>query len=310
MSALPADTLDFGGTVERRLWRRLLASRSIAISLAILLLFGLLALAAPLLSPSTLTEASGPPYEPPSASHPLGLDDAGIDMLTILLYGARSSLVVALTAALVATFVGGAVGIASGYIGGWLDTVLMRVTDYVIVIPYLPLLVTVAAIAGASTMNVIVVIGLISWTNTALVVRAQVTSLAARRFIERSRTLGASHLSIVRRHVVPHVAPLIAASGSLTVATAVFAEAALAFIGLGDPSRASWGQAISNAFERSAISNDAWWAVVPPGLCIGVVVLTCTLAARGLEEAVDPRLESSLLSPRAFRVLRRGERPT
>lgn len=309
MSALP-ETVAVGGTVERRLWRRLLASRSMAISLAILALFGLLALAAPLISPTSLDDASGRPYAPPSAAHPLGLDDAGVDMVTILLHGARATLLVALTAALVATIVGGAVGIAAGYAGGWFDNVLMRVTDYVIVVPYLPLLVTVAAIAGSSTFNVIVVIGLISWTNTALVVRAQVRSLAARRFIERSRTLGASHVSIVRRHVLAHVAPLIAASGSLTVATAVFAEAALAFIGLGDPSRASWGQSISNAFERSAISNDAWWAVVPPGLCIGIVVLTCTLAGRGLEAAVDPRLESSLLGPRAFRVLARGERPS
>src|SRR5262249_37080658 len=153
-----------------------------------------------------------------------------------------------------------------------LEIGLMRTTDYFLALPVIPLMIVVAALWGSSIRNIILIIGFLSWSGTARVVRSQVLTVRKRQYVIRARAVGAGTLRIIATHILPQITPLIIALGALTVGGAIFAEAALAFLGLGDPTVVSWGQMIAIAFERSAITSGAWWAIVPPGLCIGIVV--------------------------------------
>ena len=275
---------------------------SAALGAAILLLVLLGALLAPVLAPYDLHKQVGPVFGHPSWSHPLGLDDGGIDMVTLLMWGARISLVVGFAATFVSMVIGGAVGVAAGYFGGKVDTVLMRITDYFLVIPDVPLMIVVAAIWGPSLFHIIIVIGILLWTSTARVIRAQVKSVRERVYVKRARALGAGHARIVFRHVLPQVAPLLIANTVLTIAVAIFDETALSFLGLGDPSRISLGKVIENAFQRAAISTGAWWAIVPPGALVAVIILSCSLLGGAIEDALNPRLRVAHLSARSFRL--------
>ena len=202
-----------------------------------------------MLAPYDQHEQVGPVFGPPSTEHWLGLDDGGVDMLSLMIWGARVSLIVGFAAALVAMLIGGAVGILAGYFGGRTDIVLMRFTDYVLVIPDIPLMLIVAAVWGRSLTNIILIIGVIYWTSTARLIRAQVKSVRERVYVKRARALGAGHNRLVFRHVLPQVMPLLVANTVLMVAVAIFAETAIAFLGLGDPSLTSWGLLIENAFD-------------------------------------------------------------
>jgi peptide/nickel transport system permease protein len=198
--------------------------------------------------------------------------------------------------------VGGLVGVLAGYFGGWVDTVLMRVTDYFLVLPDLALMIVLAAVFGPSLLNIILVIGLLRWTLTARVVRSQVRSVRERTYVKRARSLGAGDWYILRRHVVPQVGTLLMANTVLTVAIAIFNETSLSFLGLGDPTAVSWGTMLHFAFSSAAISSGAWWFVVPPGIAVILVVLACSLLGQTIEDSLNPRLAVSHLSPRRFRV--------
>jgi peptide/nickel transport system permease protein len=232
----------------------------------------------------------------------LGLDDGGVDMLTLLLWGSRVSLVVGFAATVVAMIVGGGIGLLAGYFGGKTDVVLMRVTDYFLVIPDIPLMIAAAAIWGRSLVNIILIIGLIYWTSTARLIRAQVKSVRERVYVKRARAMGASNTRLMVKHVLPQVTPLLVANTVLMMAFAIFAETAIAFLGLGDPTAISWGRLIENAFEGNAVILGAWWAVVPPGVCVAVVILACTMLGQGIEDALNPRLRVGHLSVRRFRM--------
>jgi peptide/nickel transport system permease protein len=283
-------------------WETIRRRPSAAVGAVILLLVLLAAVLAPWIAPYGLHEQVGPVFGPPSWSHPLGLDDGGIDMVTLLMWGARISLVVGFAATLVSMVIGGTIGVLAGYFGGKTDTILMRITDYFLVIPDVPLMIVVAAIWGPSLFHIVIVIGILLWTGTARVLRAQVKSVRERVYVKRARSLGASHLRIVARHVLPQVAPLLIANTVLTIAVAIFDETALAFLGLGDPSRISLGKVIENAFQRAAISTGAWWAIVPPGALVAVIILACSLIGGALEDALNPRLRVAHLSARSFRL--------
>lgn len=287
---------------RRVVWSVLRTQPQATVGALVLLAFVIVAVFAPAIAPYGERERVGGVFEAPSSEHWLGLDDAGIDMLTLMLHGTRVSLVIGFAAALVAMLIGGTIGLLAGYFGGKIDVALMRLTDYFIVIPDIPLMLVVAAIWGRSLTNIILIIGLIYWTTTARVVRAQVKSLRERVYVKRARALGASHGRVLFRHVLPQVAPLLVAITVLSVAVAIFAETAIAFLGLGDPTLISWGKLIENAFSRSAISVDAWWAVVPPGLAVVAVVLACTMLGRALEDSLNPRLRVGHLSVRHFRL--------
>jgi peptide/nickel transport system permease protein len=284
------------------LWDVIRRQPSATLGAVILGTFIVLAVLAPVLAPYGLHEQVGPVYGHPSWAHPLGLDDGGVDMVTLLMWGARISLVVGFAATLVSIVIGGTVGLLAGYFGGKTDTVLMRITDYFLAIPDVPLMIVVAAIWGPSLFHIIVVIGVLLWTGTARVVRAQVKSIRERVYVKRARSLGAGQLRIMVRHVLPQIAPLLIANTVLTIAVAIFDETALAFLGLGDPSRISLGKVIENAFQRTAISSGAWWAIVPPGAAVALLILACSLLGRAMEDALNPRLRVAHLSAKGFRL--------
>ena len=229
-------------------------------------------------------------------------------MLDLLIAGARVSLLIGFCAAAISAIIGGTVGILSGFFGGRTDTVLMRTTDYFLVIPDVPLIIVIAALFGRSTWNIIVIIGIIYWTFTARLLRAQTKSVRERVYVQRARALGAGNSRLVVRHVLPQVTPLLVANTVLLIAYAIFAETFITFLGLGDPATISWGTLIENAFKDDAIINEAWWAVIPPGICVMLVVLACTIIGQSLEDALNPRLRTGHLSVRRFRVLPRSGR--
>jgi peptide/nickel transport system permease protein len=198
--------------------------------------------------------------------------------------------------------IGGGIGIAAGYFGGWVDTVLMRITDYFLVIPSLPLAIVIAAVWGPSLSHLIVVIALLLWTSTARLIRAEVRSVRERVYVARARALGAGHGRIILRHVLPQIGPLLVANTVLSVASAIFDESALAFLGLGDPTAITWGKIIELAFLRTAVTAGAWWAVVPAGLCVAMVIVACFWIGQAVEDALNPRLAVAHLSPRTFAV--------
>ena len=260
--------------------------------LVVLGIFVLLALTAPLLfSPDELkvTEATGDVLSGPSPGYPLGTDEAGRSVLALLVWGTRVSLLVGISATVISMAIGTLVGISSGHFRGVSGGVLERVTDWFLVIPFLPLAIVLATVLGSSLLNVIVVIGVTSWPGTARLVRAQTLSVEARPYLERARVLGGGHWHQMSRHVLPNVMPLVLANTTLTVAIAILSETTLSFLGLGDPFRVSWGSMLDSAFSAGAISAGAWWYLLPPGLCVVAIVLAFTLVGRALENILDPR---------------------
>jgi peptide/nickel transport system permease protein len=277
-------------------------SRQAKVGLAVLLFFIVVALLAPWIAPYSVHEQTGAVYCPPSSEHLLGCDDGGIDMLSLLIVGGRTSLVVGFAATFVAMVIGGGIGIIAGYRGGWLDGLLMRITDYFLVIPDVPLMIVAAAVFGRSTLNVVLIIGIIYWTSTARLIRAQVKSVRERVYVKRARALGGGHGRLVWKHITPQVAPLLVANTVLTIAIAVFAETYIAFLGLEDPSTISWGKLIQNSLTGGAIFHKAWWAIIPPGLCVTIVILAATMMGQAMEDALNPRLRVGHLSVRRFRL--------
>lgn len=272
------------------------------IGLAIIGAFVIIALVAPLFLNGDPKAKVGPIFEPPSTAHPLGLDGGGADMIRLLIAGTRVSLLVGFCAALVSAIIGGTIGVLSGFFGGKTDIALMRMTDYFLVIPDIPLMIVAAALFGRSLTNIIIIIGIIYWTTTARLIRAQVKSVRERVYVKRSRALGAGNSRLIFKHILPQVTPLLIANTVLLVAYAIFAETFITFLGLGDPSVISWGRLIENAFQDDAILNNAWWAIVPPGLCVTLIVLGATIFGQSLEDGLNPRLRVGHLSVRRFKV--------
>ena len=229
---------------------------------------------------------------PPSSEHWLGTDELGRDVFRATLEGARLSLLIGLVATAISIVVGAIVGIAAGYRLGKVDGILMRFTDFFLVLPTLPLIIVLAALFGQSTLIIILVIGFTSWPATARIVRSQVLSLRERQFIMRIRSLGATDYRIVVSHILSNVMPLIFANTVLVIAGSILAEATLAFLGLGDPVHVSWGTMLHFAFESGATGRGAWWYVLPPGLGIVLVVLGFVLAGHTLDRILNPRLRA------------------
>ena len=275
-----------------------------AVGIAIVAVLAGAAIFAPLLTSYDPRAQTCPLHAAPSAAHWLGCDAAGHDMYTLLLYGIRVSLVVGLAAAFVAIVIGGAVGIISGYFGGRTDTAAMAAANLFLVIPEVPLMVVLASLLGQSLFIIIVVIGVLLWAGTSRIIRAQVKSVRERVYVKRARSVGAGNTRIIIRHIVPQVAPLMLANAVLIVAVAIFDETFLAFLGLGDPTAISLGKLIEEAFDGQALLRGEWWVIVPPGVLVTLLILGCTLYGQALEDALNPRLKVSFLSPKSFRVRR------
>ena len=270
-------------------------SRSGMIGLVILVLFILVALTAPIFFPKSMldvTQATGQPFEPPSLQYPLGTDDSGRSVLALVCWGARISLLVGFAATILSMVIGTSVGITSGHYRGWTGGALDRVTDWFLVIPYLPLAIVLATVLGRSLINIIIVIGVTSWPGTARRIRAQTLSVSARPYLERSRALGAGNVHQMTRHVLPNVMPLVLANTTLAVSISILSETTLSFLGLGDPTQVSWGTILEQGFGAGAISQGAWWDLGAPGVCVVLVVLSFNLIGRAIEGILDPRGES------------------
>lgn len=280
---------------------RALRTGPATVGCVIVALFVLLAVFADALAPYSTREPSCSVYAPPSPAHPLGCDDGGIDVLSLVLIGGRISMVAGFAAAAIAVVIGALVGIVAGFAGGWIDTLLMRVTDYFIVIPQIVLMIVIAAVWGSSLVHVILVIGLLMWTSTARIIRAQVTALRQRAYVRRAESMGAGPAHVVFRHILPQLGPLLVATSVIAITVAIFNETALAFLGLSDPTAITWGTIMQHAFQRNAISTGAWWAIVPAGMAVAVLITGCYLMGNALEDALNPRLRSSHLAMRSWR---------
>ncbi|QDP98786.1 ABC transporter permease [Microlunatus elymi] len=261
--------------------------------LLVLVVFILMALTAPLwITENDLSAAAatGPLLAPPSPGYPLGTDQAGRSVLLLLIYGSRPSLAIGVIATVATVVIGAAIGLIAGHYSGAVGNVLMRVTDWFIALPGLPLAISLSVVLGQGAVSITVAIAITSWTGAARLVRAQTLAVEARPFVERARALGAGNTQIMVRHVLPNVMPLILVSSTLTVASAILSETTLTFLGLGNPTDVSWGSMINQAFTQGAITAGAWWYVLPPGLAIVIVVLGFTLVGRAVEAILNPRM--------------------
>jgi peptide/nickel transport system permease protein len=233
----------------------------------------------------------------PSGTHWLGTDESGRDLLSQFLLGARISLIVGVVAGIASAGIGAVVGICAGYFGGWVDRGLTFLDDWFLVIPFVPFAVLMASllqddarrIPGGRTGIIVLVLAITGWAGTTRIVRAQVLSLRERPFVERARSQGASHVWIMRRHILPNVMPLVWANSVLIIALSVLGEAGLSYFGLGNPDSFSWGTVLYNGFQAGAINQGAWWYVVPPGLAITLFVLAFFAVGQVIEDAADPR---------------------
>ena len=276
-----------------RLTAHVRTNRLAIVGMAVLAVFVLGAMFAPVLMPHDPWQHFAP-FTGPSGTHLLGTDDVGRDIFSELILGARVSLTVGFMAALLAVSIGVLVGLLAGFRRGYLDEILMGLTDVVLVIPALPLVILVSVYLGPGIWHTILVIGLVFWPSTARVIRSQVLSVRQSGYVESARALGASDRWLMRRHVLPNVLPMVLAKFVLTVAAAMLMEASLSFLGLGDPMAKSWGMMLHYAFARGGFIREMWWWYLPPGLCISLCILALTLISFGIEEGSDPRLRRAL----------------
>jgi ABC-type dipeptide/oligopeptide/nickel transport system permease subunit len=261
------------------------------VSIAVLIL---MAIFARQISPYDPAERVGRPFQKPGAEFRLGTNDIGQDLFSELVYGARVSLTIGIVASLVAMTIGTTVGLLAGYYPKVLGNILMRVVDIILILPFLPLLILLAAYLGRSLLNTTLVIGALIWAGTARIIRAQVLSLVQQDYVLAARTTGASDFYIIINHILPQV--LLVAVGQFVQATsgAILLEASLSFLGLGDPLQKSWGTILYWAQVRGVFQTPAWqWWVLPPGLMISISALGFALIGFALEQKINPRLKQS-----------------
>jgi peptide/nickel transport system permease protein len=276
-----------------RAWSEFASHRTGIFGLIVLTFFALMALLAPVIvdtNGQSVVDATGGVGESPSSHYPLGTDEYGRSVLTLLVLGSRISLFVGLLATVISMVLGTLIGITSGYFTRWFGAILYRLTEWFLVIPFLPLAIVLATLLGRSMWTISFVIGVTSWPSTALLIRAQTLSIKERPYMERARALGGGNWHLMARHILPNVMPMVFANTTLTVAGAILAETTLSFLGLGDPTRVSWGTMLDSAFSNGALTLGWWWYLFPPGICVVLVVLSFTLVGQALEEIFNPRL--------------------
>lgn len=273
-------------TTSTRMLRVFFRRKVVAVGAVLVLFTAAVGIFAPMVSldPGRMDVASR--LERPGAAHWFGTDDLGRDILSGVLHGARVSLVVGLLSAAGAVLVGMSVGAVAGYVRGRVDDVLMRVTEWVLVVPQFLIVLVVAAVFGADLRLVIVVLALVAWPTTARLTRAQFLSLAEREFVSAARGLGASDARIILRQILPNALPPIVVAASLQIPSAILSEASLRFLGLSDPNRMSWGGMLNQAQN---FLQQAWWMPFFPGAAIFFTVLSFNLAGEALNDAMRPR---------------------
>ncbi|WAL69165.1 ABC transporter permease [Amycolatopsis cynarae] len=276
-----------------RVWREFAANRGGLAGLGVLAVIVVLAVLAPVITdPAGLdvVNAPGRPLQPPSGQFLLGTDVDGRSVLLLTLWGARVSLLVGFAATILSVFIGTLVGLAAGHFGRWVAAVLLRFTDFFLVLPSLVLAIALSAVLPQGVATIILAVGVTSWPTTARLVRAQTLTIESRPYIERAKALGGGHAHVIGKHVLPGVLPIVLANTTLVVGNSIIAESTLSFLGLGDPSQVSWGSMLQRALGSGAVTSGAWWYLLPPGLAIVVIVLCFTLVGRALETVLNPRL--------------------
>ena len=259
------------------------------VGLAIITIFLTMAVFAPLLGTVDPT-ASGEVDNlllPPSSQFWFGTDDLARDIWSQIIYGSRISLTIGFVAALITVISGTLVGLVAGYYGKFMDEILMRIVDFFMMLPELPLMIVLAAVLGPSMWNIILVVSLVSWPTTARVVRSQVLSLKERPFVESSRCIGASNFQLMFSEILPNVVPLMFAQAVIMITEAIYAEAVLSFLGLGDPTSISWGMMLHSVFESGVISESYWW-VIPPIASIVVLIVSFSLLGTAVSDILEP----------------------
>ncbi|WP_372922074.1 ABC transporter permease [Roseovarius sp.] len=269
-------------------WRRYKRNRAALLGLALFTIVVLMALSAGIVDPEDPLRRAGPPMTPPFTDWdtPLGTDQMGRDILSGLFYGARISLMIGVVATLISIAIGVLIGALSGYFGGWVDDVLMRITEAFQTIPSFVLLLALVAIMGSQIEWITVAIGIVSWTAPARMVRAEFMSLRGREFVDAARNLGVSNSAIIFKEILPNALPPIIVYASVIMALSILMESALAFLALGDPNYASWGNMIG---QGRAVLRSAPYVAVLPGIAIVLTVLSFSLLGEGLNDALNPR---------------------
>jgi peptide/nickel transport system permease protein len=259
------------------------------VGLCVFVLFAFLAIFAPFLH--TVNPGQSGQVEniliPPNSQFWLGTDDLARDVWSQVIYGSRISLLIGFLATILTITVGSLIGLISGFYGGKIEELLMRITDFFMMLPQLPLMIILAAVLGQSIWNVIFVVSFASWPSTARVVRSQVLSVKERPFVEASRCIGASDSYLIFSEIMPNVIPLMFAEAVLIVTEAIYAEAVLSFLGLGDPTTTSWGMMLHFAFESGVMMRSPWW-VLPPIISIVVIILAFTFLGTAITDVLKP----------------------
>jgi len=268
-------------------WRQYKRNRFAVLCLAFVILLASIALLAPWVAPyPPMRIGVAEVFAPPTAQHLMGSDNLGRDVFSMVVFGARTSLFVGFLAATTSVLIGLFVGSISGYLGGWVDDLLMRISEIVLIIPRFVLALVLAAIFGSTALNVIVVIGLLSWPVIARVCRAEFLSLKEREYVLASRSLGESTWSIIFSEILPNAMPPLVTAGTLQVGAAILMESSLSFLGLGDPNVPSWGYIASSA--RIYIFQ-AWWIIAFPGILIFLTVLSVNFIGDWLNFSLNPK---------------------
>lgn len=273
----------------KRAWTVTLGNPQLKIGLVLLCILLLVALFAPVIAPYDPYFMSDELVEAPSALHPLGTDGLGRDILSMLIFGTRTSLVVGVTAAFIAGIIGTLIGGVAGYFGEKVDAVLGELINVFMMMPTFFLVLIVVALFGSGLFNVMVVMGLTSWVSNAKLMRAQAMSLRQRTFVRSAEAIGEGRLLILFRHVVPNGIFPIIANTTMGIASAILTESSLAFLGLGDPNVISWGQVIQSG--KSYLTNG-WWICLFGGLAIIYTVVTFYLIGDGLNRVLSPKLRN------------------
>lgn len=271
-----------------RIWRKLKSHRGALVGLAIVGVFALLAILAPVLPiPDPLATSWKLIRKPPSLEHLLGTDDLGRDLLSRMIWGARASLFAGLFSVTIAVLIGVPLGLPSGYFGGWIDMVISRITEAFLAMPFLITAIALAAFLGPSLTNSMIAIALSALPIFVRITRGQVLAVKTEDYVEGARSIGLGPLAIMLRYILPNILPPILVQATLTIATAIIAEASLSFLGLGQqPPAASWGSMLNVAKN---FLNQAPWMAIWPGGAIFLIVIGFNLLGDGLREALDPR---------------------
>jgi peptide/nickel transport system permease protein len=272
----------------RELARRFARNRPAVAGLAVLAAVAALALLAPTLYPQSPFEMIGKPFEPPLASTLLGTDQLGRDVTAGVVHGARVTLLIGLVATLIAVALGATLGGIAGYFGGWLDTLLMRLTEIFQTIPFFLFAILLVAVLTPSVQSVVLAIAVVSWPPMARLVRSEFLSMRNREFVQACVAMGMGHGRIILRHILPNSLSAIIVTGSLMVATAILIESGLSFLGLTDPNLMSWGFIIGSG---RTVLRTAWWVIAMPGIAILLTVMAINLVGEGLNDALNPRLK-------------------